>query len=499
VVIPFYSNCKKDDLTQEISLKKPGYPLLSTIDYICSNRWTQTLTNPSPDACSSVPRSIPNADVFSRHWITPNCYINIEPGWIELDYHISPDLQVIENIPRGYKLNQFTINLQGELSSSIEFLYTDSWLPVYNIKKISQNTIIPDEIAVLRNSKVLFYLDQQSVIDESDYFFGMGINGRDCIQKSDLYDYNLLNCFFQNDNTLYTPNDYLNGIISTSGIARYNKKFNFVFFDDTLPYTFILTPKNTSDYSYSLELDEMKCPRFISQSSQGNQCLIKLSFSAIAVAVVAIPLDTNFTQINVNFLNYTATFPIGLSEWKIRVNNIDCMILTCQQTLSVSTVTLKIPNVQLISQADLALEAQMNLYINNTLNERIAKMQQVQASVNTIINNIDELRTNLSAINFNVSAIYTYADFTDLRKQINQLINGITDDPADLTDASGRNCNGPWNNIVCWLQDFAGVLITIAIVVVVVIIGYIIFVKLGVAEKICGNKDKVEQVEMHSK
>lgn len=58
------------------------------------------------------------------------------------------------------------------------------------------------------------------VVDESDAFFGEANNGRDCIRKSDHYDYDLLSCFYQNDQKGYTAAQYLTGLVQTSGIAR---------------------------------------------------------------------------------------------------------------------------------------------------------------------------------------------------------------------------------------------------------------------------------------
>ena len=91
------------------------------------------------------------------------------------------------------------------------------------------------------------------IVDESDAFFGVGNNGRDCIRKSDDYDYDLLyfsspsylpssppflrpsipppprlrpplrvyrSCFYQNNQKAYTADQYLTGVVSTSGIAR---------------------------------------------------------------------------------------------------------------------------------------------------------------------------------------------------------------------------------------------------------------------------------------
>jgi hypothetical protein len=320
----------------------------------------------------------------------------------------------------------------------------------------------------------------------------MGINGRDCIQKADIYDYNLLNCFFQNDNTFYSPNEYLNGIVPTTGISRYNKKYDFIFYDNL---QFTLTPKSTSDFSYSIELDEMDCPRLLNQKSFPSQCQITLSYANTGALVQAIPTNTSFLTKNVTFVNNTAQFLLGLSDWIINANGVDCFILFCQETLSVSTVLLKIPNVQIVSSADLALESQINDYMNNVLQERIDKMSYIQNTVGQVIQNINQLKANLSKIDFNVTAKYPYSDFTELRQEVDQLIGNIGADPAQ----GGRNCDGPWNNAVCWFKDFAGVLITISVVIVVTVVGYFIFKKTGLADKICAEKDNevVELEDIH--
>jgi hypothetical protein len=257
---------------------------------------------------------------------------------------------------------------------------------------------------------------------------------------------------------------------------------------------FTLTPKFTADFSYSIELDEMDCPRLLNQNSYPSECQITLSYRNTA-PVQAIPSNSSsFLTIDVTFLNNTAQFRIGLSDWIIRANGIDCFILYCQQTLSVSTVLLKIPNVQIISAADLALESQISDYMNNILEERISKMTYIQNTVETVITDIENLKANLSRIDFNVSAKYTYSDFTKLRAEVDDLIEGITAEPPQ----DSRECDGPWNNVVCWLKDFSGVLIAIAVVIVVIVAGYLIFTKTG-AKKICAGKEDHDNVELENR
>jgi hypothetical protein len=67
-------------------------------------------------------------------------------------YSIDSFARTINNIPFGYKLNQFTINKYGSLASSLDFLHTSQWIQVYTVQRISHNNIIVDEIDILDGS-----------------------------------------------------------------------------------------------------------------------------------------------------------------------------------------------------------------------------------------------------------------------------------------------------------------------------------------------------------
>lgn len=45
------------------------------------------------------------------------------------------------------------------LSSSLEFVYTDAWVPVYSIQRKSSNNVIVDEVDILDGEEVLFNLN----------------------------------------------------------------------------------------------------------------------------------------------------------------------------------------------------------------------------------------------------------------------------------------------------------------------------------------------------
>lgn len=57
----------------------------------------------------------------------------------------------IADIPFGYKLNQFTVNSQGTLASSLEFVYTSQWAQVYSIQRVSNNNVIVSEVDLLQD------------------------------------------------------------------------------------------------------------------------------------------------------------------------------------------------------------------------------------------------------------------------------------------------------------------------------------------------------------
>lgn len=61
---------------------------------------------------------------------------------------------------------------------------------------------------------MLFHLEGNTIVDESDAFFGPGNNGRNCIQKSLNYEYSLVDCFYQNNQKAYTAPQYLEGTVN---------------------------------------------------------------------------------------------------------------------------------------------------------------------------------------------------------------------------------------------------------------------------------------------
>jgi glutathionyl-hydroquinone reductase len=52
-------------------------------------------------------------DVNERHFISPVCFINLEPEWIATVYWNSNNTKNVTDIPFGYQMNQFTINPAG--------------------------------------------------------------------------------------------------------------------------------------------------------------------------------------------------------------------------------------------------------------------------------------------------------------------------------------------------------------------------------------------------
>jgi len=234
----------------------------------------------------------------------------------------------------------------------------------------------------------------------------------------------------------------------------------------------------------------------LDQISQPTQCIITLSYLS-NLPVLATPSNTSFTTFNVDFVNNTSTFTIGFDSWTISAGGKGCFILYCEQILTVSTVILTIPNITIVSASDAALQTQIDFAINGTIVDTINQMQYVQETVGNITRNIASLQQNLSSIDFNISAEYPFSDFTDLRDQLNNVIQSIGATPP----GSASSCSaGPWSSASCFFGQFGTTIITIGVVLAVVILGYVIFVKMGLAKKIAasckefGNSD--EEIRM---
>eukprot|EP01125_Pyxidicula_operculata_P011693 TRINITY_DN382_c0_g1_i1.p1 TRINITY_DN382_c0_g1~~TRINITY_DN382_c0_g1_i1.p1 ORF type:complete len:980 (-),score=272.25 TRINITY_DN382_c0_g1_i1:188-3127(-) len=480
LVVPLFSNCKPADFAAVNSQATFGW--LSTYP---------TVTGlPADSLADKVDQ---NLDVNSRHWVTSTCYINMDPAWIGMEYYISDATEIIHSIPRGYKMNQFTVNPAGELASSLEFIYTNEWAQVYSIERISTNKLIVDEVDMLQSDKVLFRLTADSVVDESDSFYGPGNNGRDCIQynATGQYDYDILNCFFQNDQNGYTPNQYLLGLVQTTGIARFVNKFQFTLYENktTSTYSFSLKPKNESDFSFYFNPDGVQCPRLLARSSVPGSCNFEFFYvgsnyvSLVNNQGVASPMTFSAVDntATVTTSNGTHTLVVSASQGGPAIKS--CLQLTCQYSSETSYVLVQTPNVQIVSKEEQKLVATIDHAIEQTITGTIADMNSVQDALISLKQNLTNFVNELNKLDFNVTKIIPYEDFTALRAQVDQAISGIG-------SSSDVECKTPWDSATCFFNQFGATLITIAAVAVFLIASYVVCIKFGVARKLFGGRSK---------
>jgi len=255
--------------------------------------------------------------------------------------------------------------------------------------------------------------------------------------------------------------------------------------DDGIEFT--LTPKKDSDFSYSIQMDGNLCPVVLDQVTRTSGCTIKLKYMNPTKTVSLVPDSSSATTINAKFPNSTKDFDISIGLWTVTVDAVQCFILECRYTIEFSVVKVSTPNVQILTDADKALVAKVTYTSESTLASTVSDMEGVIDQVNNANNKIIQIREDLEALNFNVTDLYPYQNFTDLRQDVLDLIAKIPGDGnADNDYDNPRNCDGPWNSITCWFQDFLAVLIGIAFVVAILVIGYCVCIKGGLYKKIVG-------------
>eukprot|EP01125_Pyxidicula_operculata_P004674 TRINITY_DN1755_c0_g1_i1.p1 TRINITY_DN1755_c0_g1~~TRINITY_DN1755_c0_g1_i1.p1 ORF type:complete len:960 (+),score=259.04 TRINITY_DN1755_c0_g1_i1:141-3020(+) len=467
VVIPFYSNCEKSAFVSNV---KPSIQIGWFNQY-------PAYTDGAADYTTF--------DISTRHQVSASCYINVDPGWLGLSYYINNNPRVIPKIPSGYRINQFTINPEGELSSSLEFVYTSSWVWVYQIARTSSNAIITDEVSELEGDLVLFQLDstKNKVVDESDAFFGEGNNGRDCIRKADHYDYDVNDCFFQNDQKAYTANEYLTGLVKTTGIARYTNKYDFLLSDQVVnnqpSYSFTLKPKNDADFNFYIEMDGAICPKMVNRVASPSGCKFTFFYKGLESAT----LEGN-SVINMNFVKTLANVSTSFGVWHLKINNKECLLVNCLYETTTSTVSLQTPNVQIVSADDVAVGNTVFKYIDESLNNTLTNMANVKTQALENANEAQNIISALASIDFNVTKLFPYEDFSALRASVYARINNISGTQEDSA------CPGIFGGIECFFKDFASRLITIGIILAVVVGSYFVCFKLGLYKRICSSSDR---------
>jgi len=334
---------------------------------------------------------------------------------------------------------------------------------------------------------VLFLMNGSTVIDESNDFYGASNNGRDCIIKAQRYEYDLTACIFQNDLVGYNGNDYYQGLVQTSGIARYVDKFSFSLRSSSgnTPI-FALIPLADADFDFYIDSDGTICPSLANYDSDYSGCTFTFVFTGTGTPLFAgEPLLFDSQQ--------SATITTGFGLFHLTIGNPprDCMLLNCMFSAEYSTITLDPPPYTLISASDLALQTKIYNAIDQNMNGTLTTLRGIVGVGYSLGDSYKNLSKQLAALNFNTTKIQ-YQDFTALRAQVDALINNISSDPVDNWDLDGSGCSGIFGGITCFFQSLANTIVTIIIVVVCVCVGYIVCFKLGLAKiitkKLFGSK-----------
>jgi len=337
---------------------------------------------------------------------------------------------------------------------------------------------------------VLFHRNEYSIVDASDSFYGVSNNGRDCIRKADNYDYDLTACFFQNDEQQYSADQYFNGQIKTTGIARYTDKFNFNVKlwegQSTVTYNFTLKPKTDSDFSYTIQYQGSICPKLIMSDSSTSGCSYSFYYSGGSMVTFG-PRNTSAIALNFNtpshIVNQTVSFggSSSLSNF-LFVDGVNCLLLQCAFSSgnSQSYVEVSPKKIDIVSAADKALNGSVNYVVQSSTSDTIAQLQNISSYVSASQVKVAEIVNQLGQFDFNTSRIVPYEDFSDLRAKVDGLVDS-------LSPAGSRACaSGVFGAAGCWFEDLISALVVIAIVAGIGIGVYCVCFKFGLIGKLCG-------------
>jgi hypothetical protein len=344
--------------------------------------------------------------------------------------------------------------------------------------------MVTDEVDVLHGTRVLFYVNKNdsTVIDEADNFFGEGNNGRDCIQKSSNYNFDLTSCLYQNDLLRFNADNYFLGLQKTSGVARFIDKYKFSFKTTTSTpqdkYSFSLVPKDDADFRFYIESDGKICPKLISRDSSTDHCTFTFLYNGTNTV--------KFANEPVFFTENMATVTTATGLHRLIIGTAqECMLINCKFTQTYSLVELEPPPYVLIQQSDLNLQTQ----ISNTFELVNASLKQLDEASVMSANLYQEnlvLQQQLAEINYTYYLLHEYENFTALRAEVDRYIEEIVPKQPnysfDFTDCE----SGIFGSIGCFFSNLFSTIVTILIIVAIFIGIYIVCFKLGVAKRVMG-------------
>jgi len=309
-------------------------------------------------------------------------------------------------------------------------------------------------------------------------FFGEGNNGRDCIQvplggfSTVQFDHDLTNCFFQNDKVGYDIGQYLNGMIRTSGIARFVDKFTVLFNQATIgglpSYTFQLTPKPTADFRFYIAQQPSICPTVVGRPVvSASGCRVTFFYTGNQTVTFGGTTLTFSNSSAVGFVN-TASTPYVLTA-----GGTSCLSINCQQTVNSTYVLLQTPSFSVISQDDLNLAA-ATLPLDTIMNNSLDLLNAIEQNATDSEAKINQILGLLASIDYNVSELFPYQNWTNLRNQVDGVVSNI----------NAKYCNSPFDSIQCWLKSSASIIVAGIVIGIVVVVIVIILVKTGYAKRL---------------
>jgi len=337
----------------------------------------------------------------------------------------------------------------------------------------------------LEQLPVLFSLGD-TVIDASDYFFGPGNNGRDCIVESTTYEDYIVDCFFQNDQHAYFPTEYLKGSVVTTGIARYNNKYSFSidYFngqDDTQGYLATFLPSPDADFDFFIDITVSSCPKIGTVNPLGNDlgCRIDMTYKNISTSHVITIQNSDGNQTTQNIASGLSFFFVDVLVGKslLLLDDKECFYINCVSINEVVNIVYEVPNIDIVSQNDQSIIGKLDLY--SDLNYTLQQVDQIHGELDNVRASLNEIAQQLSQLDFNISEKNPFGNFSDLRAQTDYLLgllNASTGSNSSSIDAS-TDCSGIFGSAKCYFDNFAGAIIVVAVVIVALIIIFLIIKK----------------------